>query len=95
MLFRVRLFDVGLSHLLHHKVGINIYFLDQHATSDAPFAGDGEHTNGRLSIDKGVDTFANIGEGKLVCGLADKISVINFARLYKSRDLPDQLASDR
>jgi hypothetical protein len=69
MLSRMRLLHIRLRNLLHHKVGIDINFLAQRSTSNAPLSGDGKHADRRLSVDKGVDAFGDVGEGQFVCGL--------------------------
>jgi hypothetical protein len=69
MLIRVCLLNVRLSNLLHHKVGIDINFLAQLSTSNAPLSRDGKHADRRLSVDEGVNALGDVGEGELVCGL--------------------------
>lgn len=65
----MRLLDVRLGNLLHHKVGINVDFLAHLTTGDTPLSGDSKHADRRLSVDKRIDTLGHIGESELVCGL--------------------------
>lgn len=69
MLFRMRLLNITLRNLLHHEVGINIDFLAQQAVFNPPFAGDGKDADGRLGVDKRIDTSWGIGELQCVCCL--------------------------
>jgi len=66
VLLRVGLFNVVLSHLLHHEVGVNVNLLAELAASHTPLAADGEDTNGGFGVDEGVDTLGDVGEGELV-----------------------------
>lgn len=69
MLLRVRLLNITLGNLLHHKVSIDNNILRQLAAVDTPLASDGQDTNGRLCVDEGVDAVGDVGEGELVCCL--------------------------
>jgi hypothetical protein len=69
MLLRVRLVDVTLSNLLHHEVCIDVNFLAQLTVGNAPLAGYGEHANGGLGVDQGIDAGGGVGEGEFVCCL--------------------------
>jgi hypothetical protein len=61
MLTRMRLLDIRLGHLLHHKVGIDIHLLDQRAARDTPLSRNGQHADRGLSVDKRVYAFGNVG----------------------------------
>jgi hypothetical protein len=72
MLLGMRLLDIRLGHLLHHKVGIDIDFLNQGAAHDAPFARDGQHADRGFGVDERVDARGDVGESELVGGLIKK-----------------------
>jgi hypothetical protein len=56
MLIRMRLLNIALGHLLHHKVGIDIDLLTQLAVRNAPLSRDGKHADRGLSVDEGIDS---------------------------------------
>jgi hypothetical protein len=66
VLFRVGLLNIALSNFLHHEVGIDVDFLAKLAVGDAPFAANGEDTDGRFGVDEGVDSLRDIGQSELV-----------------------------
>ena len=71
MLLRVRLLNIPLRHLLHHKVPINDHILRQHGALHPPLSSDGESADGRLGVDEGVDAVGDVGQRQLVgCLLA-------------------------
>jgi hypothetical protein len=69
MLLGMRLLNIRLGHLLHHKVGIDVDFLDQRAACDAPLARDGQHADWGFGVDERVDARGDVGQGELVGGL--------------------------
>jgi hypothetical protein len=87
------LLNIRLRNLLHHKVRIDVDFLAQIATSDAPLARDGEHANRRFSIYERVDALGDVGERELISGLEEDISEVRFSCEGLGR-LPDQLVYD-
>ena len=71
MLLRVRLLNIPLRHLLHHKVPINDHILRQHGALHPPLSSDGQDADGRLGVDEGVDAVGDVGQRQLVgCLLA-------------------------
>lgn len=66
MLLRVRLLNITLGNLLHHKVAIDDHVLGQLAASDTPLASNGQDADGRFGVDEGVNTVGDIGESQLV-----------------------------
>lgn len=69
VLLWVRLLNIALSNLLHHKVGIDVDFLAELAVGNAPLAADGEDANRGFGVDEGVDALGDVGEGELVGSL--------------------------
>jgi hypothetical protein len=92
VLLRVRLLHIALGHLLHHKVSINLYILDQLAVFDAPLSGDGQGTDRGLGIDERVDSILDIRERELVCGLilsTVSIMIIKGTRIRVSMEMTE------
>jgi len=65
----VRLLDVSLGHLLHHKVAIDLHILDQFSIYHPPFARNREDADWRLGVDETVDAIWGVCEGQAVCCL--------------------------
>lgn len=63
VLLRVSLFDIALSHLLHHEVTVDNNILSQLAVCDTPLAGDSQDTDRRLCVDEGIDTVGGVDKG--------------------------------
>ena len=66
MLLRVRLLNIVLNNLLHHKVGIYVDFLAELSVRNAPRAADVEDANGGFGVDEGVNALRDVGQGELV-----------------------------
>jgi hypothetical protein len=62
MLLGVRLLDIPLSHLLHHKVSINDHILRQQTALHPPLSSNSEGADGRLGVDEGVDAVGDVGQ---------------------------------
>ena len=63
VLTRVRLLDISLGHLLHHKVAIDLHILDQFSIYHPPFARNREDADWRLGVDETVDAIGGVCEG--------------------------------